>query len=154
MRSANMRLPTPRALLLLWVLPLTACSPTDLELKPGLHGPDEVTGVWLNFMIVCTVPITMTASRPIAITSGKLTSTFPAEGRPKARIFHDFTPEELEGLWGTSTRGRITRSLEIVPGIQHEDYRVVVEFTYQGWNQRGTLTHIYRCRPDPTTPAF
>ncbi len=139
-------LPPCVALAVLWA----GCLPTDAARLPLMDGPEEVFGGWENHMIVCEVPLTLTTPYPIRIVQGELLATFPAEGTIKAQVHHRFTDEELETLWGGEWSERVTRSLEIRPTVQFEDYEVTLEFV---WATRegsglGLVKHYFVCLPE------
>ena len=133
-------------LLLLQFL-FVACSPTSPWGEPDLLGPDEVAGYWSNYQIVCTIPLTITTPFPILITGGELFAVFPKAGNPKAFVEQALTTEELRILWGIGISEMTTRSLEIFPTVQFEDYRVTVTFGYEGGGRVGEITHSFDCVP-------
>lgn len=143
-------MPRHRAMGALAVLALLAsCSPTEAAREPELTGPDEVFGVWRDHQIVCTVGLTITTSYRIRIVRGGLRAVFPAEGTPKADVELEFTSEELEALWGAELDRTTTRSIEINPTVQFEDYEVTVRFDYTGDEREGELGHMFKCLADP-----
>lgn len=127
----------------------SACSPTDVERSPLLGGPDRVHGQWANFMIVCTIPLTLSTPYPIRIVEGDIRATFPAEGTVVAQVTHELNGQELEDLWGGDWEGAVTRSLRIEPTVQNLDYEVVLEFVYSGTDpdrpRTGLLEHRVFC---------
>lgn len=135
--------------LLVGALAPWGCSPTDVDPEPLLGGPDQVHGEWENFMIVCSIPLTLTTPYPIRIDEGKIRATFPAEGEPVAQVNHELNGNELDQLWGGDWEGQVTRSLQIRPAVQHLDYEVTVEFVYSRTNSdraaTGVLKHHFFC---------
>jgi hypothetical protein len=137
------------------LLLLVACSPTGTEEAgpPALEGPDEVVGTWKGFQLVCTIPLTLRTGHPIVITGGSLRAVFPAEGDPKASVERDFTPEEVELLWGPAPQGNGTSSVEINPLVQYEDYEATISFGYMSERDEGSLEHVARCRSNAAPHA-
>ncbi|MEX2532255.1 MAG: hypothetical protein WD960_15925 [Gemmatimonadota bacterium] len=137
--------------LLLLLLFSGSCSPTSPWGEPNLLGPDEVAGVWSNYQIVCTIPLTMTTPFPILITGGELFAVFPRAGHPIAFVEQTLTSAEITTLWGSGVSARTTRSLEIFPTVQFEDYRVTVTFGYDGGGRSGEVSHSFDCVPGSET---
>lgn len=124
-----------------------SCSPTSPWGEPNLLGPDEVAGAWSNYQIVCKIPLTITTPFPIVITRGELFAVFPKAGNPKAFVEQALTSAEITTLWGSGISERTTRSLEIFPTVQFEDYRVTVTFAYEGGGRSGEVSHSFDCVP-------
>jgi hypothetical protein len=133
------------------LLVLAGCSPTEGEPHPLLGGPHEVFGIWENYMIVCTIPLTLTTPFPIQVVDGEILATFPAEGDVIAQVEHRLSPDDLEILWGGEWSGRVTRSLQIRPTVQHLDYEVHLDFTWQARDGSavGQLDHHWFCLGRP-----
>lgn len=130
---------------------LAGCSPTEAEPQPLLGGPQEVFGVWDNYMIVCTIPLTLTSPFPIQVVEGEILATFPAEGDVIAQVEHQLSAEDLEVLWGGAWNGHVTRNLRIRPTVQYLDYEVHLDFTWQARDGSavGQLEHHWFCLGRP-----
>lgn len=130
---------------------LVGCSPTEGEPQPLLGGPQEVFGVWENYMIVCTIPLTLTTPFPIQVVEGEILATFPAEGDVIAQVEHQLSTEDLEILWGGDWNRRVTRNLQIRPTVQYLDYEVHLDFTWQArdGSAMGQLDHHWFCLGRP-----
>lgn len=133
---------------------LAACSPTDADPDPQLTGPDEVLGSWESSHLVCSIPLTIDAARPIRIVEGHVRLVFPAVGDPKADAPTDFSEDEMRSFWGAELEGATTRSLETLPPVQNEDYEATVRFRYtwedrSGEEREGELAHLFHCLEDP-----